>query len=164
MESLEKCGRRGGVATVRAAVPDIIVKKARRALEGILKKNAVTRTASGGRQCLDCLAALYAQQFDVENQGGVRWNRAAGAACAIAQCCRDDQLALAAHFHALHAFVPTLNDAAGTQREFEWVVAVFARVKFRTGTAVSSVSSVYIIPMQTELISLVFSKDTAAKN
>jgi len=41
MESLEKCGRPGGVATVRAAVPDIIVKKARRALEGTLKtKNA----------------------------------------------------------------------------------------------------------------------------
>jgi len=40
MESLEKCGRPGGVATVRAAVPDIIVKKPRGALEGNLKKNA----------------------------------------------------------------------------------------------------------------------------
>jgi hypothetical protein len=50
MESLEKCGRPGGVATVLAAVPDIIVKKARRALEDTLKTKAPPLSEQGRRQ------------------------------------------------------------------------------------------------------------------
>jgi len=49
MESLEKCDRPGGVATVRAAVPDIIVKKARRALEDTLKTKAPPLSEQGRR-------------------------------------------------------------------------------------------------------------------
>jgi hypothetical protein len=55
MESLEKCGWPGGVATVRAAVPDIIVKKGRRALEDTLKTKAPPLDEEGRRlvQSLD---------------------------------------------------------------------------------------------------------------
>src|SRR5688572_3182423 len=56
------------------------------------------------------------QQFDVELQRGVGRDDAAGAACAVAKIGGDDQHALAAFLHALHAFVPALDDHAGAER------------------------------------------------
>src|ERR1700681_2315642 len=44
-------------------------------------------------------SALHAEQFDVEDQRGVRGDDAAGAACAIAERGRDDEGALAADLH-----------------------------------------------------------------
>src|SRR5574343_680915 len=79
---------------------------------------------------------LDGQQFDVEDQGGVRWNHAAGAARAVAQIGRDDQLAAAAHFHALYAFVPATEHHAGAQGEFERIIAVVAGIEFRAFAAV----------------------------
>ena len=50
--------------------------------------------------------ALNSQQFDVKLQRGVGRNHATRAACAIAQLGRNDECALAAHLHTLHAFIP----------------------------------------------------------
>jgi hypothetical protein len=57
------------------------------------------------------------QQVDFEQQRGVGRNHAARTARAVAQRGRDDQAARAADGHALHAFVPALDDVAGAQRE-----------------------------------------------
>ena len=55
-------------------------------------------------------SALHAEQFDFEDQRGIRRNDAAGAAGAIAECRRNNQRALAADFHGGDAFVPAGND------------------------------------------------------
>src|SRR5688572_25984200 len=39
----------------------------------------------------------YVEQFDLEDQHGIRWNHTAGAASPVAEVGRDDQLALAAN-------------------------------------------------------------------
>src|ERR1051326_8465635 len=45
------------------------------------------------------LRSLHPKQFDVEDQRGIRWNDAAGTACAIAEFGRNNQRALTADFH-----------------------------------------------------------------
>src|SRR5262249_47448738 len=74
--------------------------------------------------------SAYAEQLDFEYQGRVGRDHAAGAARSVAESRRNRQLALAAHFHALHAFVPALDDAPGAKREDERLVAILARVEF----------------------------------
>src|SRR5450830_1670430 len=83
---------------------------------------------------------LYSQPLYVELQGGVGRDHAAGTTGAVAEFGRDDQGALAAHLHALHAFVPALDDHAGTQGEFEGVVAVDA------GVELGALNAVFIQP------------------
>ena len=56
------------------------------------------------------LGSLHAKQFDVEDQRGIRWNDAAGTACAIAEFWRNNQRALTTDFHGGDAFVPAGND------------------------------------------------------
>src|SRR5690242_10927514 len=56
------------------------------------------------------LASLHGKQLDIEDQRGIRWNDAAGAARAIAEFGRDNQRALTADFHCGDAFVPAGND------------------------------------------------------
>ena len=52
-----------------------------------------------------------------EDQGLPRLDRAAGAAVAVAEVRRDDQLAPAADLHALHALVPAGDDLADAELE-----------------------------------------------
>src|SRR5437660_8021093 len=55
------------------------------------------------------LRLLHAEQFDIEHQRGVGRNDTGGAACAIAECGRNNQRPLAADFHGSDAFVPAGN-------------------------------------------------------
>src|SRR6218665_8854 len=68
------------------------------------------------------------QQLHFEQQRRVRRNHAAGAAGAVAERRGDHQHAGAADLHALHAFVPALDDLATGQVEAERVAAVLARI------------------------------------
>src|SRR5262245_66275600 len=69
------------------------------------------------------------QQLDFEKQRGVGWNHAARAARAVAERGRDGEQAGAADLHALHAFVPALDDHAGAERKLERLATVLARVE-----------------------------------
>src|SRR5690349_11021120 len=70
-----------------------------------------------------------AQQLDLEHQRRVRRDRAAGAACAVAERGWDHEDARAAFLHALHALVPAADDAAAAERELERIAAVLARIE-----------------------------------
>src|SRR5574337_1617349 len=59
----------------------------------------------------------YPEQFDVENQRGVRWDHSAGTARSIPQIGWDGEFALAPHLHPLDPFVPAFNDSSGAQRK-----------------------------------------------
>src|SRR5689334_16799064 len=67
---------------------------------------------------------LHPQQFDIEHQGRVRRDYAAGAARAVAELRRDDQRALAADLHGGDAFVPARDHALHADRKFERLVAI----------------------------------------
>src|SRR3954462_2886922 len=69
------------------------------------------------------------EQLDLEHERGVRGNDATRTPSAEAQLRRNGELALAAHFHALHAFVPRENALAGAAVEREGVAAVLAGVE-----------------------------------
>src|SRR3978361_1388004 len=73
---------------------------------------------------------LHIEQFDVEHQRRVGRNYAAGAARTVAQLRRNDQGALAAHFHGGYALVPAADALPVTDRKFERRVAVDRRVEF----------------------------------
>src|SRR5215475_8152085 len=73
---------------------------------------------------------LDLQQLNVEVQFRVGRDDVAGAAGAVAEFGRDDELARAANFHAGDAFVPALDDLAGAERKRERLAAVFAAVEF----------------------------------
>src|ERR1700722_15599888 len=64
-----------------------------------------------------------------EDQGLAWLDGVARAAAAVAEVGRDDQLAAAAHLHALHALVPALDDLPDTEAELERLAAVPARVE-----------------------------------
>src|SRR3954469_11510692 len=74
---------------------------------------------------------LQLQKLDLEQQGRVRRDNAAGAARAVAQLGRDQQRPLAAHLHAGHAFVPTLDHLAATEPERERAAPVQRAVELR---------------------------------
>src|SRR3990172_186081 len=81
------------------------------------------------RRLIGTRRSAYGEQLDFENQRRVRRDRAAGAARAVAELGRNDELAPPAHLHALHAFVPALDDVAGGEREFERGAALLARIE-----------------------------------
>src|SRR4051794_17104271 len=62
---------------------------------------------------------MRVEQLDLEQQRGARWDDARGAVRAVAERRRDDQAALAADLHPLHALVPAANDLAGAEPEAE---------------------------------------------
>src|SRR5262249_2152196 len=72
---------------------------------------------------------LHLQELDVEDQGGIGWNRTGSTARAIAELGRDRQSALAADLHAGHTFVPAGNDLLGTERELEGLAAIDGAVE-----------------------------------
>jgi len=72
------------------------------------------------------------EQFDFEHERRVRRDHAACAARAVAELRRNRQATHAADLHALHAFVPALDDHAAAEHERERVVAVLARIEFLT--------------------------------
>src|SRR5690606_30446450 len=80
--------------------------------------------------------ASGAQQFDVELQRGIRRDDTTRAARAIAQAGGNDQRALAAFLHALHAFVPTLDHHAAAKREDKGLITVAAGVELGSLLAV----------------------------
>src|SRR6185437_2167164 len=61
----------------------------------------------------------HTEQFDVENQRGVRWDHSAGTTRSVSQVGWDGKFALAPHLHPLHPFVPALNDPPGTEGKRE---------------------------------------------
>src|SRR2546430_734310 len=69
------------------------------------------------------------QQFDFEDQSGVRRGQAAPAAGAVAQLGRDGGLAPAADLHSRHAFVPALDHVPLAERKDERVAAVLAGIE-----------------------------------
>src|SRR5438874_2426406 len=74
------------------------------------RKRGTRRTRQARRQ-----SSFNLQQLHLKDQRGVGRNVGAGAALAVGQLGRNRQLALAAHFHAGDAFVPTLDDFAGAE-------------------------------------------------
>src|SRR3546814_2529591 len=71
------------------------------------------------------------KQFNLEHQGGIRRNRAAGrTGLAVAEFARDPQLVLAAHRHQLHAFGPARRHLL--QREHGRLAALVRTVELRT--------------------------------
>lgn len=69
-------------------------------------------------------ASFDAEQFDLKDQSRIGWNYAAGAALAVAQSGRNDQLSFAADLHGRNTFIPTGNHAPLTDREFERLTAI----------------------------------------
>src|SRR3546814_9368731 len=68
---------------------------------------------------------------NLEHQGGIRRNRAAGrTGLAVAEFARDPQLVLAAHRHQLHAFGPARRHLL--QREHGRLAALVRTVELRT--------------------------------
>src|SRR6185503_19462438 len=63
-------------------------------------------------------------------QGCIPRNDTTGTPSAIAQGRRNSELARAADFHALHAFVPAGDHLTATQRKLERRVAILAGVEF----------------------------------
>src|SRR5882672_8172686 len=71
------------------------------------------------------------EQFNFKGQLRVRRNGIARAALTVAELGWNNQLTLAADFHAGDAFVPTLDDSPGSEGEFERLVAILAAVELR---------------------------------
>src|SRR5476649_1247929 len=74
--------------------------------------------------------SFYVQEFDIEHQGRVWRDHAAGAARAIAQRGRNDQRALAADLHGGDALVPAADHGALADWKLERLLAVDRRVEF----------------------------------
>src|SRR5690242_4333394 len=87
-------------------------------------------TASASSPCGVCIQAcmvaaavlLHVEQLDVEDQVGIRRDRAA-AFRAIAQRGGNDERALAAHLHAGDALIPAGDDHAAAELERERLAA-----------------------------------------
>src|SRR5258708_37592454 len=74
--------------------------------------------------------SLNRQKPDIEHQGRVRRDPAAGAACAIAQRGRNDQRALAADLHGSDALIPAGDHPVLSDRKLERLVAIDGGVEF----------------------------------
>src|SRR3989338_4192870 len=72
---------------------------------------------------------IYAQQFHIEQQRRIRWNRLARAHWSITQVRGDNQRALSADLHACHPLIPALDDAPRAERKIERLVAVARAVE-----------------------------------
>src|SRR3954470_15847838 len=70
------------------------------------------------------MALLDVEQLDLEDEGCVGWDHAAGTARAVAKLRWDGELADTANLHSLNALVPALDDPAATQRERERLPAI----------------------------------------
>ena len=77
-----------------------------------------------------CAPLLGAEQIDVEDQRGVRWDDTTRTSRAVTQVRRNDQCALAAHMHGGDAFVPALDDLALADRERKRLTPVDRAVEF----------------------------------
>src|SRR5687768_4767569 len=62
---------------------------------------------------------LEIQQFDIENQDGIRWDFSPRTAFAITHSRRQDKGRFHSFLHYRHTFVPALNYLAFAQRELE---------------------------------------------
>src|SRR5438034_10615902 len=78
-----------------------------------------TAMGDGGRRSMD------AEEFDVEDQRGVRRDHAACTAGAVAHFRRDSELAFPSHLHSGHSLVPTLDDLSCPESELERLSAVY---------------------------------------
>jgi hypothetical protein len=70
------------------------------------------------------------EQLNIEDQGGIRWNHAASALCAITELGWDGQLSLPSHFHTLDALIPSFDDSPSTQRKRKRLAPVYGTVEF----------------------------------
>lgn len=87
--------------------------------------------------------SLDADELDVKDERRSAGNLATGAPIAIPERGRDGELSLLADAHVEQALVPALDDLAGAEREFKFLVAVVRRVKlFSRALEVSPVRSV----------------------
>src|SRR5512134_116908 len=71
----------------------------------------------------------HSDQFHFKNECGMGRNGATGAAGAVAESGGDDELTLATDFHALHAFVPSLDHASSTQGKREGLTSINGAVE-----------------------------------
>src|SRR5262245_64087141 len=72
---------------------------------------------------------LHGEELDLEDERGAGRDDAAGAALAVAQVRGNDQLALAAHLHGAHAFVPALDHSPLADREHERLAAIHRAIE-----------------------------------
>src|ERR1035441_10558037 len=72
--------------------------------------------------------ALYRQQFDLKNEGGVGANVGARAALAIGKVGRKKELPLRSHWHQLEGLGPAFDDS--TYRKCRRLAALVGAVKF----------------------------------
>src|SRR5205814_3896662 len=73
---------------------------------------------------------LHFEQFDFEDQRGIRRYHTACAARAIAELGWDDEGTLTADLHGGDTFVPTGDDPLSADGELKWPAAVERAVKF----------------------------------
>src|SRR6202161_1402201 len=94
-------------------------------MHGAARKPGPRAAVGAVRTNRAAVATLFdAEEFDAEDQGGVRRNDAAGAAAAVAELGRNDQRALAADLHGRDAFVPAGDDLMQADLELERLVAI----------------------------------------
>ncbi len=75
----------------------------------------------------------YFDEFDVKFEGGIGWNHTACTTLTIGQIGWDDEGAFTTDSHALNTFIPTFDDHALTQEEFNGSVAIKTGIELFTG-------------------------------
>src|SRR4029079_4030404 len=89
-----------------------------------------------GSECLSSAGwncSADPEQVDDEDQRLAGLDHPAGAAVAVPQVRRDDELATATNLHALDPGVPALDDLTDTQPELQRLAAVVRRVELLAG-------------------------------
>lgn len=93
----------------------------------------------------------YFDEFDVKFEGGIGWNHTACATLTIGQIGWDDEGAFTTDAHALNTFIPTFDDHALTQEEFDGGVAI------KTGIELFAGFFIFIKPASVVNTHLIFS-------
>src|SRR5688572_25661416 len=90
---------------------------------------AFSSSISTSTVCRTTVTSSNVQQLDVEEQGRVRRNDAAGAACAVPVRRGERQRAPPADLHSGNALIPAANHLAGAQAECKRVVPIARAVE-----------------------------------
>jgi|SRR3989344_4273646 len=78
------------------------------------------------------LIAVDTKKFDVEDEGSAGGDDAADTMVTIGKARRNGEFSLAANAHADNALVPTFDDLAAAEAEFEGLVAIEGAIEFFT--------------------------------
>jgi|SRR6516165_2827855 len=74
--------------------------------------------------------SLNGQQFNLENQGRVGWNRAGISRFPVRKFGWNRESGFVADTHGSHSFIPTLDNLPGAENERERFISVHGTVEF----------------------------------